>query len=243
MMTYNYDTYRFALDEPELRRWLAEGIQIGSEAPDFELATVDGRTIALRDFRGRPVVLEFGSYTCPIFCGHLPSMESVAREFPEAAFLVVYVREAHPGEATPEHRTSTDKIAAARRLLRDEAITRTVLIDDIEGTVHRAYGGAWDPVYVIGADGRVLFRRAWNSPGEVAECLRALRDGRDVPPSGSIEMSPPAGRPVGQGLLRGGKKALLDFYDSAPAPVRERLERSPAAEVREVITQMRASRT
>jgi peroxiredoxin len=238
-MNYNYDTFSFVLKEPELQRWCKDGVQLGSEAPDFELATIDGRTVATRDHRGRPLVLEFGSYTCPIFCGHLPTMESVAREFPEATFLVVYIREAHPGEATREHRTLDDKIGAARRLLQDEVITRTVLIDDVEGTVHRAYGGAWDPVFVIGADGRIVFRRAWNSPDEVAECLRALREGRDVPPSGSMEMAPPTGRPAGQGLLRGGKKALLDFYDSARPPVREGLERSPATEVRDLITKRR----
>lgn len=40
-------------------------VEVGDEAPDFTLPTVDrSRTVALSSFRGdRPVVLVFGSYT------------------------------------------------------------------------------------------------------------------------------------------------------------------------------------
>jgi hypothetical protein len=44
------------------------------------------------------VVLIFGSVTCPPFRGHLAGVEQVYRDFRDrAAFLWVYVREAHPG--------------------------------------------------------------------------------------------------------------------------------------------------
>jgi cytochrome oxidase Cu insertion factor (SCO1/SenC/PrrC family) len=39
-------------------------LQPGDIAPDFELQTADrARTIRLSDYRGRPVVIVFGSYT------------------------------------------------------------------------------------------------------------------------------------------------------------------------------------
>jgi hypothetical protein len=39
-------------------------LQIGEEAPDFELPVVDkSRHVKLSDLRGRPVLLVFGSYT------------------------------------------------------------------------------------------------------------------------------------------------------------------------------------
>lgn len=43
----------------------ADGPDVGQEAPDFTLGTLDGKgTITLSDFRGKkPVVLVFGSYT------------------------------------------------------------------------------------------------------------------------------------------------------------------------------------
>src|SRR5688572_22884383 len=44
-------------------------LKVGDEAPDFTLETVDGKSkIALSSFRGKqPVVLVFGSITCPPF--------------------------------------------------------------------------------------------------------------------------------------------------------------------------------
>jgi peroxiredoxin len=41
-----------------------QGITPGSEAPDFQLRDLDGRTVALSEFRGRPVVLNFWASWC-----------------------------------------------------------------------------------------------------------------------------------------------------------------------------------
>ena len=35
------------------------GLQVGSSAPDFSLPGSDGRTIALADYKGQPVLLYF----------------------------------------------------------------------------------------------------------------------------------------------------------------------------------------
>ncbi len=40
-----------------------EGLQPGSEAPDFELETTEGDRLRLSGLRGRPVVLHIGSFT------------------------------------------------------------------------------------------------------------------------------------------------------------------------------------
>ncbi len=37
----------------------SETVPIGSQAPDFQLAAIDGRDVRLSDLRGRPVVLVF----------------------------------------------------------------------------------------------------------------------------------------------------------------------------------------
>jgi hypothetical protein len=46
-----------------LRTVRSDGILPGHEAPDFDLETTDGGRLRLRDLRGRPVLLHFGSYT------------------------------------------------------------------------------------------------------------------------------------------------------------------------------------
>jgi hypothetical protein len=50
--------------EPMWMRARAGGLEVGEQAPDFDLATMDksGR-VRLSELRGRPVVLVFGSYT------------------------------------------------------------------------------------------------------------------------------------------------------------------------------------
>lgn len=238
---YNYPAFSWDLEDDELARWLAEGPRRGEPAPDFELTDLDGAAVRLSELRRAPVVIEFGSYTCPIFSDRVPQMERIAREHPEAHFLVIAIREAHPGELIPQHRTAEEKRSAARKLAIEEGLRRRVVVDDLDGTVHRAYGGAWDPVYVLDGDGRVLYRRAWNHPDEVAAILSVLAAGRlspeVLPASDSVEMAAlPSRQPIGLRLLeRGGRQALLDFYRGAPAPVRRRLEASPSAAVRNTL--------
>ena len=53
-----------------------------------------------------------------------------------------------------------------------------MLIDDLDGTVHRANGAAWDALYVIDADGTVVLLQVWTHPGEVEEVLDELAAGR-----------------------------------------------------------------
>jgi peroxiredoxin len=237
-MDYNYPAFSFEFDAPGIEAWLRDGPKPGERAPSFELPALDGGTVGLDGLLGQPVVIEFGSYTCPIFCGHVPPMDELARRYPQVSWLVIYTREAHPGETTPEHRSLDDKRAAARLLAADEAIKRRVLIDDLEGLVHRRYGGAWDSVYVIGADGRVVLREAWTHPDRVDEVLGELTSGQDVRPRETRDMAPPSGQPFGEGLLRGGKRALRDFWETAPPPVQQRLSESPSQLVRDALAEI-----
>src|SRR3974390_2655042 len=99
--TYNYEGFSFALQVGAYEAWLTQAPALGTAAPAFELPDLTGRTHRLADLRGKPVVIEFGSYTCPIFCAQIPVMEEISHRHPDAAFLVIYTREAHPGEVTP----------------------------------------------------------------------------------------------------------------------------------------------
>lgn len=233
---YNYEHFSFSLEDGAFARWQAEAPALGVTAPDFELRDVEGRPHRLDTMRGRPVVLEFGSYTCPIFCAQIPAMEGLARRHANASFMVIYTREAHPGEVTPAHRSNVEKIAAASLLAREEQLHRTVLVDDVEGSVHAAYGRVWDAVFVLDAEGRVVLRRAWNDPEQVDAVLSAFERNEAPGAFDSVDMARVTGRGgFGHGLLRGGTQALLDFYRSAPPPVRERLETSESEDVRSIL--------
>ena len=61
---YNYEHFRPKHLLADLwRSARGEGLQPGSEAPDFELETTEGDRLRLSALRGRPVVLHIGSFT------------------------------------------------------------------------------------------------------------------------------------------------------------------------------------
>ena len=41
------------------------GLSVGNVAPDFSLRTLDGQTVRLSDFRGKPVIVNFWTTWCP----------------------------------------------------------------------------------------------------------------------------------------------------------------------------------
>jgi methylamine dehydrogenase accessory protein MauD len=57
-----------------------DGIATGERAPEFALRGIDGRNIALPDFRGTPLLLVFGSPTCGPCKGLIPDLNAFARE-------------------------------------------------------------------------------------------------------------------------------------------------------------------
>lgn len=61
MDSYNYDSYgQCDVGAPDFR----SVTQVGTKAPDFAITDLDGKRIALADFRGKKhVLLEFGSVT------------------------------------------------------------------------------------------------------------------------------------------------------------------------------------
>ena len=103
-------------------------------------------------------------------------MESLAREFAgKADFYILYVREAHPGGNYPAPTSFEEKLQHARDLKRLENIgTRTILVDDLQGTMHNDYTARPNSVYVIGRDGIILFRADWNDPQQVRVQLNRL---------------------------------------------------------------------
>jgi hypothetical protein len=100
----------------------------GERAPDFTAYTTEGNPVRLSDFRGQVVVLETGSISCPMYVKDVIEMNDIAKKFPDIKFLVLYVREAHPGGNIPAHKTLEDKIECARALPEQEGEQRQILL-------------------------------------------------------------------------------------------------------------------
>ena len=98
----------------------------------------------------------------------------MARKYAGAgvASVFLYTREAHPGEHFPAHRDLEQKIAHARAFKEQYAVERPILVDDLAGTGHRAYGLLPNMTYLIGRGGRVLFRADWTDAATIETAIQ-----------------------------------------------------------------------
>jgi hypothetical protein len=147
------------------------------------------RTVSLNKLRAtKPVVLIFGSVTCPPFRSALEGIDEVHRDFHDRAeFLFVYIREAHPDSVLslsgknsqlslvkiPQHSTLEVRTEAAAACGRTLKLGMPIAVDGIDNKVGRAYAGWPNRMVVVGTDGRILFASDPSPRGTNAAHLRA----------------------------------------------------------------------
>ncbi len=220
---------RYRIDRPTLGILLrdlripADHPGPGDKVPVFVLPTTEGgrfssATIAAR---GRPVVLAFGSLTCPITEGAGPGLVSLHRRYGDAVdFVVVNVREAHPGARVPQPRLAESKMANARALRSHHGFEFPVAVDDIDGRVHRAFGPRPSSAYVIDATGTIVFRAHWsNRVAALEEAVRAVHRGeapRRATTGQTVRALVGMAGPADVALRTAGRGALRDFWLAAP---------------------------
>lgn len=210
-MTYNYDEFSPSQYDFES----TEGPGVGDDAPDFTLTTTAGEERNLLDFERAFLVLELGSITCPLFQSRRPAMEALATEFDDVDSVVLYVREAHPGARVPTHTTDEDKAACATRLKDEDGESRTVLVDNIDGDAHKAYGSMPNAVYIIDNHGQVRFKSPWNNARATQKALTALRRGQT--PNVKSFFKPARPSVTHRTLKNGGDGSGKDFYKGLPS--------------------------
>jgi len=79
---------RFA---PNLYQYSLENssLKVGEAAPDFELPSLDGKTVRLSEFKGRPILLSIGASWCPDCRKEAPLLEELHLAHPELVILMV----------------------------------------------------------------------------------------------------------------------------------------------------------
>ena len=90
------------------------GAAAQGQAPDFQLAALDGRQASLSEFRGRPVVINFWATYCQPCRREMPLLDRVAKARPKVVLLFVDER---------------DDRAAANKFIRSLGISSTVVFD------------------------------------------------------------------------------------------------------------------
>jgi hypothetical protein len=86
-------------------------------------------------------------------------------------FFTIYVREPHPGENYGPHRDFEQKLKSARDCCEQDGIQNPMLVDDLEGTVHRCYGSMPNMIYIIDKNGRIAYKAMWTDHEEIAAVL------------------------------------------------------------------------
>lgn len=152
---------------------LNEGPKLNAQAPLFTLRTHDGeKLVNLADLIGKqPVVITFGNFTCGPFRSMFPGVEDIRLRFADkAAFLMVYVREAHPsdgwkmesnkrvGVEVIQPKTFAERTAVANQCHSLLKPTMPLLVDEINDPVGNAYSGGPARMYVIDLDGKVAYK-------------------------------------------------------------------------------------
>ena len=200
------------------------GPKPGEKAVDFSAQKLSGDEVRLSDYFGRPIVMEAGSITCPVFCGKVGKMNELAQKYPEVNFLVLYVREAHPGVKIGPHASLEEKTEVAKRLKEELQDNREILVDDVDGTAHTMYGLFPDSIYIIDKDSTVIYRAVWNNIRHVDEILESLQKGIKPRMRESHRFinapMPSLGR-----FAYGGYDAVIDFIKAFPGLILERFKK------------------
>ena len=110
--------------------------------------------------------------------GEVPPLTQLSRKYRQRnfEFLIVYVRESHPGENFPHHCSREDKVAHARKLKDQESVELPILVDDLQGTAHRQYGLLSNMVYLIDREGLVVYKSDWTDAASVRSAVTYFLD-------------------------------------------------------------------
>lgn len=144
----------------------ADLLALGTEAPDFTLADIDGVSHRLSDFRGKKVLLVFWASWCPDCRAELPLL----REMRAAA---------DPGQVAFVSVSFDRTLDALKEFSQENPLPGLQLFDPAgkkESAVAEAYGVKWIPsLYVIGPDGKILLATVVAEKASALLCDGTLR--------------------------------------------------------------------
>lgn len=197
---------------------LGPGDHIGA----FDLLTTDGArfTSAGLDAHRQPVLLIFGSRTCPVTEDAAVGLRRLHDIHGAGVrFIMIQVREAHPGRTIGQPKTFEQKLRHAVDLKAHHQLPFEVAVDDIDGTFHRRLGARPNSAYLVDPMGVIVFRAQWaNQTEAIGEALHAITAHR-TPEVQAVTRTPHAivrmlGQ-VGPVLDAAGPGARLDTWKAA----------------------------
>ena len=154
---------------------IESGAKVGDAAPDGKAVNLDGTATSLYESisnSAAPVILCFGSVTCPPFrMMFAKQVMDIAEAFKDRVRLqFIYIKEAHPtdewaigvnvqhGVARPQCVTIEDRISAAKKLLElHPGLKDRLILDSMTNGLNEAYAAMSSRLYVV-QEKRVVYQ-------------------------------------------------------------------------------------
>lgn len=202
-------------------------IQEGEPGPrdvlgDFHLPLTTGGALTSASLAAqrKPLLLIFGSRSCPVMVSGVDGLKQLHTRYgAHVHFVMVQVREAHPGERIPQPHTFEQKMQHAIELKRVCRLPFDVAVDSIDGALHQTLGGRPNSAYLLSPSGTILFRAQWaNETAAIDEALAAVTSGCAPPVLTATRTLPAILKSVGYTtpvLNDAGRGARADFWKMA----------------------------
>jgi len=150
------------------------------------------------ELKGKPTVLQLGSYSCAVFRYRRFDIQALMHKYgDEVRFLVIYTQEAHPAGSKSPYRQSewnplinriagvyADQPADALSRLERARWTRsaidhagTFLVDTMDNAAWSSLGRAPSAAWVIDQHGTIQLAQPWVEPDGIARALEDLLTG------------------------------------------------------------------
>lgn len=152
------------METPELSYTLSR-VDPPRPAPDFELRDMDDEPHALKDYRGKVVLLNFWATWCPPCRREMPSMERLYQQLDKEGFVVLAVNQWEE----PDH------VFAYMGQL--EVFPSFPILFDPESKVSQLYDVKGLPTsFIIDREGRIVYRAIGGRAFDHPEMVRAIRE-------------------------------------------------------------------
>lgn len=218
------DGYRYAKFTTRLMlqdlRFSHDALAPGDRLPVEWAEDADGARVRLVD-RHRPLLLITGSITCPMTASAMPALLTLHESFADRIDIALLsAREAHPGERIPQPLTDGEIRAQAVALRDHYTVPFPVLVDHVDGRLHRLLDGKPNTAFLFDTDGTLVFRSLWASDATgLRRALDAVARGGTPEKGERRAMLGPIGRALGYidaVVGRAGRRARRDLWRSAP---------------------------
>lgn len=195
----------------------------GDRLPEIDLPNAEGGRFRSRELRERqrPMLLVTGSYTCPMTASSNPMLKRLHAEFGERVeFVLLHVREAHPGESFDQVDEREQKLRHARTLADRDGLPFAVAVDEPSGEIHRVLDGKPNAAWLTDTSGEIVFRALWAGDEHgMTQALAAVARGER--PAEAVSNRRMAAMAKGVGVMRetldrAGPRAQADLWRAAP---------------------------